>query len=162
MNKKQNVESASLVTTLIAPEAAVTPSAVQSTPVQESNKEMPRTIELVGLAYSVLSQASVLIRAGFVFDPNHAPMMFSSTGQMVVQLAPGNPDQAVIEAANEALDSALAREQFAKMDADKRAAAAAKQLAEDAAKAAVKSALATQIAAAEAELKSLQVAHAAA
>ena len=162
MTKKQIVQSASVETTLVSPEAAVASPVIHSTPAQESNKDMPRAIELVGSAYSVLSQASALIRAGFVFDANHAPMMLPLTGQLVVQLKPGNPDLAAIEAANEAFNCALSREQFEKMDADKRAAAAAKQLAEDAAKAAVKSALATQIAAAEAELKSLQVAHAAA
>jgi hypothetical protein len=131
MTKKQIVQSASVVTTLVTPEVVVASSVLKSTPAQESIKEMPRAIELVGSAYSVLSQASVLIRAGFVFDANYAPMMLPLTGQLVVQLTPGNPDPAAIEAANEAFNCALSREQFEKMDADKRAAAAAKQLAPD-------------------------------
>jgi hypothetical protein len=125
-------------------------------------RELPNAIELVGPAFRVLAEASVLIRKGFMFSTKQSPEIFASTGHAVVLLVSGDPEQAVIEAASEALEHALSREQFAKLDAEQRAAAAAKKLADETAKAAAKASLAAQIASAEAELKALQVAHAAA
>lgn len=116
----------------------------------------PTVIELVGPIAHVLAQVTALSRLGFTVDTGAMPSMFPTTGTAIVVMVPGDPDPVMTEEANQAMQDAAAREQFAMLDAAKRAEAAAKEQAEQAAREAVKDKITAQIAAQHESLRQLQ------
>lgn len=124
---------------------------------QVSPEGKPTVIELVGPIAHVLAQVTALSRLGFTVDTGAMPSMFPTTGTAIVVMVPGDPDPAMTDEANRAMQDALCREQFAVLDATKRAEAAAKERENQAAREAAKAALAVQIAAQQESLRQLQV-----
>lgn len=127
-----------------------------------ASTDKPTVIELVGPIAHVLSQVTALSRLGFTLDTNASSSMLFTTGAAVVVMVPGDPTPATVEEANQVLQEALSREQFAMLDAAKRAEVAAKEQQEQAAREASKAAITAQIAAQQESLRQLQATLAAA
>jgi len=122
----------------------------------------PTAIELVGPIANVLAQVTALSRLGFTVNTNAMPSMFPTTGTAIIVMIKGDPDPMMAEEADRAMQDAAAREQFAMLDAAKRAEAAAKEQEEQAAKEATKAAISVEIAAQQESLRKLQATLAAA
>jgi hypothetical protein len=92
----------------------------------------PRAITLIGTGIHVLQQATVLIRQGWMPDPNMPPLVFGAAGTMQIHLIVGTPAQEYVNAAAvlvaEAAD--IEHAQFLKaveVEAKRQIASAAKQ-----------------------------------
>lgn len=151
--------SKTAVTAKGAVSLALPTEVVESTVAPEGK---PTAIELVGPIAHVLAQVTALSRLGFTVNTEAMPSMFPTTGYAMVVMITGDPDPAMALEANRAMRDALSREQFAVLDATKRAEAAAKEHEQQAAREAAKAALAVQIAAQQESLRRLQATLAAA
>lgn len=127
-----------------------------------ASTDKPTAIELVGPIAHVLAQVTALSRLGFTVDAGAMPSMFPTTGAAIVLMVPGDPDPVMAEEANRAMQDAASREQFARLDAAKRAEAVATEQEEQAAKEATKAAISVEIAAQQESLRKLQATLAAA
>lgn len=70
----------------------------------------PRAITLIGTGIHVLQQATVLIRQGWMTDPNMPPMVFGNAGTMQLHLIVGTPPQEYVNAAAITVTEAAERE----------------------------------------------------
>ena len=116
----------------------------------------PAEIEIVGQINSVLAEASVLIRLGFRFCPIRTPEIFGVSGNIFVVLVQGDPEQVYVDNAAKAMDAASSLESHKKLDAEARAAAAEKEMAERAAKEAARAVIEAQISSQQESLRQLQ------
>ena len=116
----------------------------------------PAEVEMVGQIHSVLAEASVLIRLGYRFCPIRTPEVFGPSGTIFVVLVPGDPEQAFVDSAVKAMEAALSLESHKKLDAEARAAAAEKEMAEQAAKEAARVVIEAQISSQQESLRQLQ------
>lgn len=143
--------------TAVQPEAMVTltvqvPSVVTAaTPVQ-----VPTAIELVGPIASVLEQVTALSRLGFTINTDAMPTMYASTGTAIITMMHGDPHPTMVVAATQAMRDALALEQFAVMDAEKRVAVNAKEQEERSAREAARAEIEAQISRQQESLRQLQ------
>ena len=126
------------------------------TKVKTTSAVKPAEIEIVGQISSVLAEASVLVRLGYRFCPIRTPEIFGVSGNIFVVLVQGDPEQVYVDNAAKAMDAASSLESHKKLDAEARAAAAEKEMAERAAKEAARAAIDAQISSQQETLHQLQ------
>jgi hypothetical protein len=73
----------------------------------------PHRIEIAELTHTAFAIANVLIRRGYVFDPNTPPYVFLNTGYTTIVLVLGDSDSHAVTKADAAESIALARQQAA-------------------------------------------------
>jgi hypothetical protein len=83
------MSKAKLVSDIIATAPAVATAA----------QAQPRSLTLIGTGIHVLQQASVLIRMGWMADPDMPPIVFGAAGTMQLHLVVGTPSQEYVNAA---------------------------------------------------------------
>lgn len=64
-----------------------------------TTNSQPRSITLIGTAINMMQQATVLIRQGWMPDPNMPIEVFGHAGTMQIHLIPGTPAQEFLNAA---------------------------------------------------------------
>jgi hypothetical protein len=149
--------------TAVQPEAMVTLAVQAPAVITAANAaNMPAAIELVGPIASVLEQVTALSRLGFTVNADAMPTMYASTGTAIITMMHGDPNPMMVAAATQALNDALALEEFAVLDAEKRAAVVVKEQEEQAVKAAAKAVIEAQIMTHQQSLRQLQATLAAA
>ena len=126
------------------------------TKVKTTSAVKPAEIEIVGQISSVLAEASVLVRLGYRFCPIRTPEIFGVSGNIFVVLVQGDPEQVYVDNAAKAMDAASSLESHKKLDAEARAAAAEKEMAERAAKEAARAVIEAQISSQQESLRQLQ------
>ena len=146
------------MTTKAKPAASVTTAITIPAPTVLTMGQLPRNVTLYGIGHTVFAQAAVLMRHGFIFDPDRFPEIFPATGHAFLHLTIGTPEPLAFEGAKEAADQALAKEHA---EFEQRVQDAAKYLVADQARAAAKAVNDAKIAEAEAELQRLKTAAAA-
>ncbi|AWL05898.1 hypothetical protein ACFOHT_19415 [Massilia oculi] len=93
---------------------------------------LPANIDLFENTFTAFAQAAALVRAGYVFSPGTAPMIFPN-GTATISLTLGTPDQAAFDDAMKSVQAGRDAEEAA---FEARVQAAAKHIVDSAAKAA--------------------------
>ncbi|MYM65413.1 hypothetical protein GTP45_01020 [Pseudoduganella sp. FT55W] len=103
----------------------------------------PYAINLHDYPGTVLAEAAVHMRNGYICSPDISPQFFSTNGQIAVTLVLGSPDQETIDRANKTTGHAL---ELQEIDRQREVEAAARKMMADMQRAEAKAKLDAQIA----------------